>query len=74
MHEKQAKHEKPAGYIERCSMELKNLNIVRFDPSLGLLQTVTQDVEVPNGARGMIVRFGLTDINVRRLYWKMTLR
>lgn len=55
-------------------MELKNLNIVRFDPSLGLLQTVTQDVEVPNGARGMIVRFGLTDINVRRLYWKMTLR
>ena len=66
--------EKPTGYVERTTLELQQFKMIRFNPMLGFEQSFTQDIAVPEGVKALIVRFALTDINVRRLFWTLTLQ
>ena len=54
-------------------LDLPTFKQIRFNPMLGFEQSLTQDIQVPEGVRALIVRFALTDINVRRLFWTMSL-
>lgn len=63
-------------HIARHDIELPSLRSLSFDPKFGLGKVVlVENVEdLPHNTRALIVKFSLTDINLRRHYTSLTIQ
>jgi len=63
-------------HIARHEIELPHLRSLTFDPKYGLGKVVLLDHidDLPHNTRALIVKFSLTDINLRRQYSSITIQ
>jgi len=55
--------------LVRFDIALPSLSQIKFNPQYGWNQSLSEDVAgLPANTRAIIVRFGLTDLNIRREY------
>jgi len=73
----EAKEAEPKSSLKvvRYEIMLPSMASLFFQPHMGLSQTVSEELnDLPPGIKALVIKFALTDLNLRRQYTRLLLR